>query len=97
MCGDQDALPLREQMGDEHRGRMSFSGTRRALDECLSVRIDLAQDPQLHVVDGEREERVLVDAHQSTVTAFPRRIGTGVGNVIGIDERRTPPAPFRSR
>ena len=89
LCGDQDALPLREQV-DEHRGRVSLSGTRRALDESLGVRIDLTQDPQLHVVDGERENGSSSTRTRAPSLRSPAASAPASGTWSGLTSGRTP-------
>ena len=68
---------------------MGLARSRRTLDEGLRVRVNLTQDSQLHVVDGERGNTSWSTV-TSTVATLPGHGGCGVRGVIGVDERTDP-------
>jgi hypothetical protein len=56
------------------------------LDQGLCVRVDLPQDAELHVVDGERQERVFGDPDQCTIAALTDTVLISCGQVVGVDQ-----------
>jgi hypothetical protein len=87
VCGDEHPLALREQVRQQRGRRVGLAGARRALHQRLRLRVDLPDDAELGVVDGQRKERVAVDLDQRAVLRVPR---VRPGAVVGVDQRAQP-------
>lgn len=69
-------------MRDQGRGGVRLARARWTLDESLRVGVDSPQDLQLAVVDGHRQEGILVDHHDGTVA----RLAVDDRDVLRIDK-----------
>ena len=61
---DEHPLSLCEQMRDQRGGGVGLARAGRPLHQGLCLGIDLPEDPQLHVIDREREKWIIVNHHQ---------------------------------